>query len=110
MSGNSHTSIRSRQDAAELRTLREQAVLSGAEVAKRLSMSPSKISRIETGNSACKSRTSRHYWTLYQAPASPRGRAARLGPSLQGVVPGVSGALWVAVAPTFSLDGPKIDS
>ena len=49
--GNPHTSIRSRQVAAELRTLREQAGLSGAEVAKRMGMSPSKISRIETGNS-----------------------------------------------------------
>jgi hypothetical protein len=49
MSGNSHTSIRSRQAAAELRTLREQTGLSGAEVAKLTGMSPSKISRIETG-------------------------------------------------------------
>jgi transcriptional regulator with XRE-family HTH domain len=49
MPGNPHTSVRSRQVAAELRTLREHAGLSGAEVAKRMGMSPSKISRLETG-------------------------------------------------------------
>ena len=40
MAGNPHTSIRSRQVAAELRALREKAGLSGAEVAKRMDMSP----------------------------------------------------------------------
>jgi transcriptional regulator with XRE-family HTH domain len=42
--------VRSRQVANQLRTLREDAGLTGADVAKQLGMSPSKISRIETGN------------------------------------------------------------
>lgn len=51
MPGNPHTSVRSRTVAAELRRLRERRGLSCAEVAKRLGVSASKISRIETGNS-----------------------------------------------------------
>lgn len=43
--------MKSRTVAAELRRLREERGLSCAEVAKRLGVSPSKISRIETGNS-----------------------------------------------------------
>lgn len=50
MTENPNPSVRSRQVANLLRQLREDAGLSGAEVAKQLSMSPSKISRIETGN------------------------------------------------------------
>ena len=50
MTYNPNPSVRSRQVANQLRELREQARLSGAEVAKLLGMSPSKISRIETGN------------------------------------------------------------
>jgi transcriptional regulator with XRE-family HTH domain len=72
MPGNPHTSIRSRQAAAELRTLREQAGLSGAEVAKRLGMSPSKISRIETGNSGLQIEDVAALLGLYQVPASTR--------------------------------------
>jgi transcriptional regulator with XRE-family HTH domain len=47
---NPNPSVRSRQVSALLRTLREDRGLSGAEVAKALGMSPSKISRIETGS------------------------------------------------------------
>ena len=72
MSGNPHTSIRSRQAAARLRTLREQAGLSGAEVAKRLDMSPSKISRIETGNSGLQIEDVAALLGLYQVPAATR--------------------------------------
>ncbi|MGH3777695.1 MAG: Scr1 family TA system antitoxin-like transcriptional regulator [Pseudonocardiaceae bacterium] len=72
MPGNPHTSIRSRQAAAELRTLREQAGLSGAEVAKRLGMSPSKISRIETGISGLQIEDVAALLGLYQVPASTR--------------------------------------
>jgi transcriptional regulator with XRE-family HTH domain len=72
MPGNPHTSVRSRQVAAELRTLREQAGLSGAEVAKRLGMSPSKISRIETGNSGLQIEDVAALLGLYQVPASTR--------------------------------------
>ncbi|MEO7194769.1 MAG: helix-turn-helix transcriptional regulator [Pseudonocardiaceae bacterium] len=72
MPGNPHTSIRSRQVAAELRTLREEAQLSGAEVAKRLGMSPSKISRIETGISGLQIEDVAALLGLYQVPASTR--------------------------------------
>ncbi|MGH3753722.1 MAG: Scr1 family TA system antitoxin-like transcriptional regulator [Pseudonocardiaceae bacterium] len=72
MSGNPHTSIRSRQAAAQLRTLREQAGLSGAEVAKRLDMSPSKISRIETGITGLQIEDVAALLGLYQVPAATR--------------------------------------
>jgi transcriptional regulator with XRE-family HTH domain len=50
MTENPNPSVRSRQVSALLRTLREDLGLSGSEVAKALGMSPSKISRIETGS------------------------------------------------------------
>jgi transcriptional regulator with XRE-family HTH domain len=50
MTDNPNPSVRSRQVSLLLRTLREDLGLSGAEVAKALGMSPSKISRIETGS------------------------------------------------------------
>jgi transcriptional regulator with XRE-family HTH domain len=74
MPGNPHTSVRSRQVAAELRTLREQAGLSGAEVAKRMGISPSKISRIETGNSGLQIEDVAALLGLYQVPASTRDK------------------------------------
>jgi transcriptional regulator with XRE-family HTH domain len=49
MTDNPNPSVRSRQVSLLLRTLREDLGQSGAEVAKSLGMSPSKISRIETG-------------------------------------------------------------
>jgi transcriptional regulator with XRE-family HTH domain len=72
MPGNPHTSVRSRQVAARLRELREQAGLSGAEVAKRMGMSASKISRIETGNSGLQIEDVAALLGLYQVPASVR--------------------------------------
>ncbi|MGH3936361.1 MAG: helix-turn-helix domain-containing protein, partial [Pseudonocardiaceae bacterium] len=48
------------------------AGLSGAEVAKRLGMSPSKISRIETGNSGLQIEDVAALLGLYQVPASTR--------------------------------------
>ena len=72
MAGNPHTSIRSRQVAAQLRALREKAGLSGAEVAKRMDMSPSKISRIETGNSGLQIEDVASLLGLYQVPAATR--------------------------------------
>jgi transcriptional regulator with XRE-family HTH domain len=72
MPGNPHTSVRSRQVAAALRELRERAGLSGAEVAKRMGMSPSKISRIETGNSGLHIEDVAALLGLYQVPASTR--------------------------------------
>lgn len=50
MTDNPNPSVRSRQVSALLRSLREEQGLTGAEVAKALGMSPSKISRLETGN------------------------------------------------------------
>jgi transcriptional regulator with XRE-family HTH domain len=50
MTDNPNPSVRSRQVANQLRQIREELKLTGAEVAKQLGMSPSKISRIETGN------------------------------------------------------------
>jgi transcriptional regulator with XRE-family HTH domain len=47
---NPNPSVRSRQVANQLRTLREAAGMTGAEVAKLLGMSASKVSRIETGH------------------------------------------------------------
>jgi len=58
--------------AAELRVLREQAGLSGNEVAKRMGMSPSKISRIETGNSGLQIEDVAALLGLYQVPAAKR--------------------------------------
>lgn len=49
MPGNSHTSVRSRQVANQIRRLREQAQLSCSEVARTLGLSVSKVSRMETG-------------------------------------------------------------
>ncbi|MBV9142274.1 MAG: helix-turn-helix domain-containing protein [Pseudonocardiales bacterium] len=72
MSGNPHTSVRSRQVAAELRTLREQAGLSGAEVAKLLGMSPSKISRLETGITGLQIEDVAALLGLYKVPAATR--------------------------------------
>ena len=72
MAGNPHTSIRSRQVAAQLRALREKAGLSGAEVAKRMDMSPSKISRIETGNSGLQIEDVASLLGLYQVPTASR--------------------------------------
>src|ERR1700722_11740645 len=45
-------SVRARQLAAELRRMREAATMTGDEAAKRLGWSGSKISRIETGQTA----------------------------------------------------------
>ena len=49
MPGNSHTSVRSRQVATQIRRLREQAELSCSEVARTLGLSISKVSRMENG-------------------------------------------------------------
>jgi len=52
--------------------LREKAGLSGAEVAKRMDMSPSKISRIETGNSGLQIEDVASLLGLYQVPTATR--------------------------------------
>jgi transcriptional regulator with XRE-family HTH domain len=63
-SGTSPT-IRRRRLAAELRRLRERAGLSGEEVAERLLVSKSKISRLETGQRGVSARDVRDLLTLY---------------------------------------------
>ena len=72
MPGNSHTSVRSRTVAAELRRLREKLGLSLADVAERLGASPSKISRMETGASGLQSDEVATLLGFYQVPSSKR--------------------------------------
>ncbi|SHG32114.1 helix-turn-helix domain-containing protein [Streptoalloteichus hindustanus] len=72
MPGNSHASVRSRQVAAELRRLREAAGLSCADVAKKLGMSPSKVSRVETGMSGLQIEDLAALLGLYEVPAAKR--------------------------------------
>jgi transcriptional regulator with XRE-family HTH domain len=50
MTLNPNPSVRSRQVSIQLRQLREEAGLTGAAVAEALGMSPSKVSRLETGS------------------------------------------------------------
>lgn len=72
MPGNPHTSVRSRTVAAELRSLREKRGLSCADVAKRLGVSASKISRIETGNSGLQLEDVAALLGFYRVPAAKR--------------------------------------
>jgi transcriptional regulator with XRE-family HTH domain len=72
MPGNSHTSVRSRTVAAELRNMRETRGLSMAEVAGMLGVSTSKISRIETGNSGLQSEDVAALLGYYQVPGPKR--------------------------------------
>jgi transcriptional regulator with XRE-family HTH domain len=65
-------SVRSRQVANQLRALREGARLTGAEVAKQLGMSPSKISRIETGHRGLTVDVVAALLGLYQVPERQR--------------------------------------
>lgn len=70
----SNPSVRSRQVANQLRALREGARLTGAEVAKQLGMSPSKISRIETGHRGLTVDVVAALLGLYQVPERQRER------------------------------------
>ena len=72
-------SARGRQLAAELRRLREAALLTGDEVATRLTWSASKVSRIETGRSAVSAGDLRLLLDLYAASSSQRDRLVELG-------------------------------
>src|SRR5689334_9078149 len=72
MSGNPHTSVRSRTVASELRRLREVRGLSCADVAKVLGVSASKISRIETGNSGMRLEDVAAMLGYYQVSAEQR--------------------------------------
>lgn len=65
-------SVRARRLAAELRRLRETSMLTGEEVAARLRWSPSKVSRIETCNSAVAIPDLRRLLDLYEISGSRR--------------------------------------
>jgi transcriptional regulator with XRE-family HTH domain len=72
VTGNPHTSVRSRTVAAELRRLREERGLSCAEVGKTLGVSASKISRIETGHSGLQADDVATLLGFYRVPGAAR--------------------------------------
>lgn len=72
-------SVRARQLAAELRRLRDAATLTGEEAAGQLGWSPSKISRIETGQTAPGATDLRRLLDLYEVSGTQRGRLEQLG-------------------------------
>jgi transcriptional regulator with XRE-family HTH domain len=74
-------SVRGRQLAAELRRLRDAATLTGEEAAARLGWSPSKVSRIETGQTAPSPADLRRVLDLYEVAGTQRGRLELLGQS-----------------------------
>jgi len=74
MTENANPSVRSRQVSALLRSLREDLGLSGAEVAKALGMSPSKISRIETGARGLRVEDVAAMLGHYKVPEQKRGQ------------------------------------
>jgi transcriptional regulator with XRE-family HTH domain len=71
--------VRARQLAAELRRLRDAATLTGEEAAARLGWSPSKISRIETGQTAASPADLRRLLDLYEVSGTQRERLELLG-------------------------------
>lgn len=73
--------MRARQLAAELRRLRDVATLTGEEAAGRLGWSPSKISRIETGQTGPSPADLRRLLDLYEVSGTQRGRLESLGQS-----------------------------
>jgi transcriptional regulator with XRE-family HTH domain len=74
MVDNPNPSVRSRQVSALLRRLREELGLSAAEVAKALGMSPSKISRIETGSRGLRADDVAAMLGHYKVPEQERAR------------------------------------
>ncbi len=74
-------SVRARQLASELRRLRDAATLTGEETAGQLGWSPSKISRIENGQTAPSLADLRRLLDLYDVSGTQRGRLEQLGQS-----------------------------
>jgi transcriptional regulator with XRE-family HTH domain len=74
-------SVRARQLAAELRRLRDVATLTGEEAAARLGWSPSKISRIETGQTPPTPADLRRVLDVYEVSGTQRERLELLGQS-----------------------------
>jgi transcriptional regulator with XRE-family HTH domain len=74
-------SVRARQLAAELRRLRDAARLTGEEVAGQLGWSPSKVSRIETGQTSPGAGDLRRMLDIYEVTGTQRDRLERLAQS-----------------------------
>jgi transcriptional regulator with XRE-family HTH domain len=72
-------SVRSRQLATELRRLRDTATMTGEEVAIRLGWSPSKISRIETAQTAPSPADLRRLLDIYDVSGTQKSRLELLG-------------------------------
>ena len=72
-------SVRSRQLAVELRRLREQAALTGEEVASRLGWSAAKVSRVETARTAIAPADLLLLLDLYDISGQHRERLIELG-------------------------------
>src|ERR1022692_1652474 len=72
-------SVRSRQLAVELRRLREQAALTGEEVASRLGWSAAKVSRVETARTAVAPADLQLLLDLYGISGQHRERLIELG-------------------------------
>jgi transcriptional regulator with XRE-family HTH domain len=75
-------SVRARQLAAELRRLRDAATLTGEEAAGQLGWSPSKVSRIETGQTPPGPADLRRMLDLYEVTGTQRDRLERLAHSV----------------------------
>ena len=74
-------SVRARQLAAELRRLRDAATLTGEDAAAALGWSPSKISRIETAQTAISLADLRRLLERYEVSRSQRARLEALAAS-----------------------------
>jgi transcriptional regulator with XRE-family HTH domain len=74
-------SVRARQLAAELRRLRDAARLTGEDVAGQLGWSPSKVSRIETGQTSPGAADLRRMLDIYDVTGTQRDRLERLAQS-----------------------------
>jgi transcriptional regulator with XRE-family HTH domain len=100
-------SVRARQLAAQLRRLREAATLTGDDVAARLGWSPSKVSRIETSQSAVTGSDLRRLLDLYAVTGSQRDRLVELGRNAQqrGWWDAYSDTLRPEVATLIALEG-----
>jgi transcriptional regulator with XRE-family HTH domain len=72
-------SVRSRQLAAELRRQRDEAALTGEEVAGRLGWSAAKVSRVETARTAVSPSDLQLLLDLYEVSGQHRNRLEELG-------------------------------
>jgi transcriptional regulator with XRE-family HTH domain len=75
--------VRARRLASELRRLREEAIPTGAEAADRLGWKPSKLSRIETGQTAIAAGDLEQMLNLYQVSGARRDWLTELNRATQ---------------------------